>query len=310
MAIPMVPYEGRMSYCLVKCLQMVLAHQGHIYSLPWLECVSGQAFEFIYVRDQKRFFAIIGDRYHIAGQHLLTTLNYSYSYTGSENDAAALQALEEALKKGPVIAGMLDMGYLSYSPHHQAARGADHAVVVLAMQPDKVIVHDPDGFVAVPLPLADFLEAWKRDVYTGTPYGLWQIGPQGNPPTDEIVWEKTLARAKTNLSRTSETPFEGLQLMYGPEGMRQLAKDLSAWPELDLGSLPYFNWRVSAQRCLDSAMFLQEKLPEVAAVRWEESQLYGQLQQASNANNRVVMPEILEHLAEYETRFITSLQKT
>src|SRR6266566_3341185 len=114
MTIPLVPFEGRMSYCLIKCLQMVLAYQGHTYSLPWLECVSGEAFEFVYVRDEKGFFAVIGDRYHLAGEHLLRTLNYSYTYTGSSDGTAALAALQDELREGPVVAGMLDMGYLTY----------------------------------------------------------------------------------------------------------------------------------------------------------------------------------------------------
>src|SRR6266568_3894001 len=294
MTLPLVPFEGRMSYCLIKSLQMVLAYQGHTYSLPWLECVSGEAFEFVYVRDEKRFFAVIGDRYHIAGEHLLRTLNYTYTYTGSYDEKTALAALQEALRRGPVVAGMLDMGYLTYSPYHQDALGADHAVVVLGMQSDAVVVHDPAGFVAVPLPLSDFLAAWQRDVYTGKPYGLWQIGEQGNPPTDEEIWERTLARARENFARTRGTAVDGSMLLYGPDGMRTLAADLLAWPERDLGALPYFSWQVSAQRCLDSAFFLRGRLPQAAAIRWEECQIYGQLQQASAANERAMLPELLE----------------
>src|SRR5260370_975009 len=150
-----------MSYCLIKCLHMVLASQGHCYELPWLECVSGEPFGFVYVRDGKHFFALNGDVYHLAGEHLLRTLNYSYTYTGFSDGTAALARLEDALTLGPVVAGMLDMGYLTYDPSHREARGSDHAIVVLAVQKDAVIVHDPAGFVAVPLPLADFFAAWQ-----------------------------------------------------------------------------------------------------------------------------------------------------
>jgi hypothetical protein len=41
-----------------------------------------------------------------------------------------------------------------------------------------VIVHDPAGFVATPLPLSDFLAGWQRDIYTGKPYGL--VSPSGS----------------------------------------------------------------------------------------------------------------------------------
>jgi hypothetical protein len=71
--------------------------------------------------------------------------------------------------------------------------------------------------------------------------------------------------------------------------------------------LPYFSWRVSAQRCLDSAVFLRERLPDAAAIRWEEALLYGELQQASAANERARLPGLLERLADHEMRFIAAL---
>ena len=100
---------------------------------------------------------------------------------------------------------------------------------------------------------------------------------------------------------------EGTPLLYGPEAMRQLAADLRAWPERPLGSMPYFQWQVSAQRCLDSAFFLQERLPHASAIRWEECQLYGQLQYASATNQRALLPEMVERLADAEARFIAAL---
>jgi hypothetical protein len=306
MTLPMVPYEGRMSYCLIKSIQMVLAHQGHTYDLPWLECVSGEVFGFAYIRGWPGTFAIVGYVYHEAGEHLLQTLNYDYSYTSAPDAGEAVKGLEQALRRGPVVAGMLDMGFLTYSPMHRQARGADHAIVVLALKPDEVIVHDPDGYVAVPLPLADFLEAWQRDIYTGKPYGLWQIGAQRQTPSKTEIWERTLERARQIYTRTVEE-IPGAQIIYGPEGMRALAADFRAEPGRELGALPFFNWRVSAQRCLDGAMFLRERLPEASAIRWEQCQIYGRLQQTSAARATGRLPDLLERLADHEERFIDAL---
>lgn len=308
MAIPLVPFAGEMSYCLIKSLKMVLDHRGHDYPLAWLEVVSGEPFGFVYIRDKQSFFAVDGYAYHRAGEHLLRTLNYEYTYTGSPDDTAALASLEEALQSGPVAVGMLDMGYLTYMPEHQQLHGVDHAIVVLALQPDAVIVHDPAGYPAVPLPLNDFLEAWKRDIYTGKPYGLWQIGKRGQAPTKEEIWQKTLARARENFAWEAEELFPGGPMaLYGPTAMRTLAADLRDWPQIGLGPLPYFSWRVSGQRCQASAVFLREKLPAASAIRWEESLLYGQLQQASSVLKRDALPVLLERLAELEERFIAAL---
>lgn len=276
MTIPLVPFAGEMSYCLIKSLKMVLDHRGHDYPLAWLEVVSGEPFGFVYIRDQQSFFAVNGYAYHRAGEHLLQTLNYAYAYTSS--------------------------------PEHQHMRGSDHAIVVLALRHEVVIVHDPAGYPAVPLPLSDFLQAWKRDVYTGKPYGLWRIGEQGQPPTEEEIWQKTLARACENFAWKAEELFPGgPTALYGPAAMRTLAADLRDWPQVDLGPLPYFSWRVSGQRCQASAVFLREKRPAASAIRWEESQLYGQLQYASAAQKRDALPALLERLAALEEECIAAL---
>ena len=91
--------------------------------------------------------------------------------------------------------------------------------------------------------------------------------------------------------------------------MRILAADMREAREFPLGGLPYFNWRVSGQRCLDSAFFLREKLPVASALRWEQCQTFGELQEASSLKKRAVLPELLERLAEQEERFIASLSE-
>jgi hypothetical protein len=157
---------------------MILANQGHDYPVPWLVCVSGEPFGFAYIRGIPELFAVVDYPYHEAGQYLLGTLGYDYSFTSAgEDDTTALATLDAALGDGPAAVGMLDMGYLTYAPDHEQVHGADHAIVVLARRPDAtVVVHDPAGYPAAVLPVADFLEAWKRDIYTGKPYGLWRIG--------------------------------------------------------------------------------------------------------------------------------------
>ena len=305
--VPQVPFTGRMSYCLIRSLQMVLAHQGHEYPAPWLECVSCEPFGFVYIRGDAELFAVVGYGYHEAGQHLLRTLGYDYSFTSAgEDDATALAALDAALQVGPVAVGMLDMGYLTYAPDHEHARGADHAIVVLARRPDTVVVHDPAGYPAAILPLPDFLEAWKRDIYTGKPYGLWKVGAQREMPSVDAIWDSTITRARELYARADEPIAPGLTLHYGPSALRLLAEDLQAEPERSLGGLPYFSWRVSGQRCFDGATFLRERLPEAAAIRWEQCQLYGEMQ-AIVLRDRARHSELLMRQADLEEAFVAAL---
>lgn len=296
-----------MSYCLVRSLAMLMAHQGHRYPVEWLECVSGEVFGTVYINNGKSILFVTGFAYHIAGEHLLRTLNFPYTFSGATDEAQALAALSAALREDPVVAGMLDMGYLTYAPDHAQARGADHAIVVLALTEDAVIVHDPNGYVGVTLPLGDFMRAWERDIYTGKPYGLWRIGPRGAAPTEEVIWHTTIARARANLTRASKSLPDGTPAMYGPAGILALADLLRAHPEQGLGALPYFSWRVSAQRCLDGANFLRARMPAAADIRWEQCLTYGTVQQASASGDRATLPALLERLADQETRFTAAV---
>jgi hypothetical protein len=297
-----------MSYCLIRSLQMVLAFQGHEYPVAWLECVSGEPFGFVYLRGATELFAVVGYAYHEAGQRLLRALGYDYSFTSAgENDAAALATLDAALRDGPVAVGMLDMGYLTYAPDHQHALGADHAIVVLARRPDAVVVHDPAGYPAALLPLADFFQAWQRDIYTGKPYGLWRIGAQREAPSADAILDGAIAHARELYTRSDELVAPGVTAHYGWQALRLLAEDMRAESQRNLGALPYFSWRVSGQRCFDGATFLRERLPEAAAIRWEQCQVYGEIQQASTSASRFKLAGLLERQADLEAAFITAL---
>lgn len=304
--LPMVNFAGRMSYCLTRSLKMVLGHHGLDYPTPWLECVGGQAFEFLYVQRAGGLFALIGDYYHLAGERLLRTLNVGYRYTSAEDDASALDALRRALGRGPVAAGMLDMGYLSYIPNHHALRGSDHAVAVLGIDGDAVVLHDPAGYVAVALPLADFLAAWRRDIYTGKPYGLWQVEEIGPQPSEEQIWHEVVAQARARMAQPAVATPEAT-VHYGPAAMRALAHDIAAHPERGIEGLRHFCWQVSAQRCIDSAFFVRPRLPRAAELRWRQCQIYGRLQQATAAQQRAALPDLLGQLAAHEEEFIAAL---
>jgi hypothetical protein len=54
-----------------------------------------------------------------------------------DDAASALLAQREAVIHGPVLAGPLNMRYLSYNPNHTALNGADHFVVALGVDDDK-----------------------------------------------------------------------------------------------------------------------------------------------------------------------------
>ena len=316
MRIHTVPFAGRMSYCLTRCLQMALAARGDHYPVPYLECVSSEPFGFIYDRIGEEGFAVNGVAYHLAGERLLEGLGYEQalrSFAGAEEALTTLRAL---LEQGPVVAGMLDKGYLTYAPDHRLLLGSDHAVVVLGMDEEHMVVHDPAGYPATPLPLADFVESWSRDVYTGKPFGTWIIGERLRVPSAEEIYRRALTLGLANLERRSTVTDEEAQ-RFGPEGIEALADDLEsglAQPMLPL--LAHFSFRVSGQRCYDSAAFLDEAperlanaaLSDAADVRHSQALVYGKAQLAAAQGDTRAIALALRELAPLERTFAQTLR--
>src|SRR5258708_37977217 len=134
MQVHSVPFAGRMSYCLTRCLHMAVAARGAHYPVPSLECVGTEVFGFVYDRTPDGDgFAVNGFEYHLAGERMLEALGYDYALRSFADEQAALAALRAQLEVGPVVAGMLDMGDLTYEPHRRRLLGSDHPPVVLGM---------------------------------------------------------------------------------------------------------------------------------------------------------------------------------
>jgi hypothetical protein len=312
-----VPFAGRMSYCLTRCLQMVLAARGDLYPVPYLECVGTEVFGFVYDRaTDGDGFAVNGFEYHLAGERMLEALGYDYALRSFADEQAALAALRAQLEVGPVVAGMLDMGYLTYAPDHCWLLGSDHAVVVLGMDEERVVVHDPAGYPATPLPLADFVEAWRRDVYTGKPFGLWIIGARRYAPAREEIYQRALALGLGNLERVPSAAHASIE-RFGPAALEELADDIESGHAAPmLAKLAHFSFRVSGQRCYDSAAFLDEApermanaaLRHAADVRRSQALVYGKAQLAAAQGDTRAIALALRELAPLESTFSQALR--
>lgn len=211
---------------------------------------------------------------------------------------------------------MLDAGFLTYDPNHVHARGADHAIVVLDVSGGEVIVHDPNGFVATPLPVADFLAAWRADgIYTGKARMAWRIGARERQPSREDIYRRALELSLGNLRRLAPPKREGLAILFGPAAIRALAQDIGAGKIASRWHQSYIHWsfRVSGQRCHDSALFIQEapfcdsRFMQVAKLRLAEAAQYGRAQAALTGARTDETAGALERLAGLEEEMTNAL---
>jgi hypothetical protein len=310
-----IPFVGRISYCLMRSFKMVLDARGDCYGLAFLECASSEAFGFTYVRDAQGGLAVNGIPYHIAGERVLRLLGYAYELCADMPEEAALAWLAARVARGPVVAGMLDAGSLSYDPNHVHLRGADHAVVVLEVGDREVIVHDPNGFVAAPLPLPDFLAAWRADgIYTGKARMAWVIGARERRPSDAEIYRRALAMSLDNLRRIAPSR-QGAAILFGSAALGALAQDIRAdriaprWRQ----SYTHWSFRVSGQRCHDSALFIRAapfcdaQFARVAELRLAEAAEYGRAQAALTGARTSETAAALERLAGLEEEVTQAL---
>src|SRR5690606_38962033 len=93
--------------------------------------------------------------------------------TSGGNADEAIDRLRSAVADGPVWIGPVEMGFLRHQPGKNGPIGADHYVVVLAVEDGWVHMHDPQGYPFVCLPLGDFLAAWRAETIDyGEPYTM------------------------------------------------------------------------------------------------------------------------------------------
>nr|MDO8100409.1 BtrH N-terminal domain-containing protein [Candidatus Njordarchaeota archaeon] len=197
-----IPFVGRMSYCYSKCLCMIFRFLGNPYELRFVECVTTVPFGFVYMPYEKGGFAVNGYNPHEGTERAVKTLRYEGEFKCFQSDHEAFSELRKELRDKPVILGPLDMGFLVYDPYCRSKRGGDHYVVALGIEEDHVIVHDPDGYPCVPIPIRDLSNSWRAEAigYKKGSYSMWMIKKRIEIPPTETVYRTTLLLGLQNLS--------------------------------------------------------------------------------------------------------------
>ncbi|WP_077614701.1 BtrH N-terminal domain-containing protein [Caenibacillus caldisaponilyticus] len=308
-----VSYTGNGHYCYTNSLYMTLEGYG-AEALPgtyFIECLTTMPFGHFYLAREKDplvFFSganIDPDR----GLSLaIETLGWEAEEAFGLSPHEALENLREALQTGPVLAGPVDAGYLTYHPNHRNLSGSDHFVVVLDIVEKQVILHDPAGFPFAPLPMEDFLSAWKADqvVYKRGPYTFrYRFRPVRKTSHQEMI-RQTLERIAVNLTFNPDGPV----VYGGVKALRlfseELKKPLS--PQLE-AHLLWFAFPLAARRALDAARFFKDAdRPACAEILVEKAKLFGQANGCAARKEWQEVRRILNALIDLEERLISALK--
>lgn len=223
-------------------------------------------------------------------------------------EAVALAALVDAVAAGPVLAGPVDVGHLTYNPRHRALAGFDHFVVVLEVGDGVVRLHDPFGYPWASVPVERFLRGWaavggephRRSggvVQRGEPFTLRsRFRPVTTEPAPAAVAAQVLPLVRDML-RSVESP-EGGGVWRNAPALRRLAVIVEdrippGWAELAV----VFTLPLGARRAADAAWVLGPVAPRGAAVLVRQARLFGEAHRAVTAFDRAGLGRSLRRIA-------------
>lgn len=317
-----VPYRGNGAYCYANSLYMsLLGADAEVDTLPepgFLECLTAMPFGTTYFRwnDQPTIlFSSPNNDPDTGLTHAIKALGWACRESHGEDSRDAINRLKRAVKLSSALVGPLDMGYLVYNPDAKILAGADHFVVVLAVEEEGIRIHDPAGYPYALLPVENFLLAWHADriPYRSGSYTLRTRFRKLKDLTRQEMIHRALPTIKENLVADPDgSPIwgeAGPEIYGGVQALYLLADDLREEVPVELANLlTGFALPLAARRCLDAAKFLQEgHLLAAASTLEQQARLYGQAQLLAVQQQWSELADVIEALAKLERNLLSVL---
>ena len=311
-----VGYTGNSDYCYANSLHMALLATGSVQpqdipSPGFIECLTtvpfGKLFLELPTGPIAYFSSVIADPNNGLTQ-AIKTLGWSCQYRAGGDPEAALAALRSAVRYQPVLVGPLDMGFLTYNPHHQFLRGADHYVLVISINDEegRVLLHDPKMFPYATVPIPDFMMAWKAEGihYSPEPYVFRSHFKMAERPARNTMIARTVDMVRTQLAEK----YRGPSMFSGAEALRRTAANLDK-PTIR-NELATFAFPLAARRAIDAAAFLDRGGLQGAALSLaKQAQLYGKAVYPAVHGQWDEVQRIILELAELEGDFEAEILK-
>jgi len=223
---------------------------------------------------------------------------------GSDGEQALAQ-LRQGLQEGPVLLGPLDMGYLTYDPNCSHKAGADHFVVVLRMETDQVLVHDPQGFPLATLSTDDLIRSWRAEKigYSEHPFKMRTRFRQ----IEKMSRKEMITRTLPVIREQAAIDPGGPRLYGSLSAFRLVAQVFRDKVPDSLAGMMNFALPLGARRCLDGARFLQEGgFHEAAEYSLHKAFLYGQCQHLAVDKQWSKVADTFDEIAELEGKLISA----
>jgi hypothetical protein len=273
-----VPYVGNGPYCYANSFAMLLGARSP--STAVIEVTTGGPFGMQLIGGRTVFFDAYGWTPDQGFDRALTAIGWTSRRSSGGSAEEALDRLRTAVAHGPVWVGPLEMGHLRHQPEMTGPIGADHFVVALDVNDERVLIHDPQGFPYAEVPVADFLAAWRADTLTyGDPYTMRTGFEQVAEVPDADAIRSVVPAARDHLAQVTAEPMPPGSLGNADAAYRVAEMVEAGAPDGLREELVHFAVKVGARRLDDTATCLAlAGYSGAAAIAAEQARLVGSLQ--------------------------------
>lgn len=304
-----VSYAGSGPYCYANSFAMMFGEAAP--STAIIEFATGSPFGMQMHAGLPPFFDPFGWDPEAGFDDALSALGWTSVVVSGGEAGEALSRLKTAAMDGPVWVGPVEMGHLRHQPNMSGPIGADHYVVVLAVDDHRVLMHDPQSFPYATLPLADFMSAWRAETLTyGKPYTMRTNFERERKVSETDAIASSIPVAIRWLSMTGGFDLPAGSLGNGAAAER-LADLIEAGCEEELRDhLIHFAVRVGARRLGDAATCLARiGYHEAARIAGEQARLVGATQHPLVAGDFKTAGAALRALAPTYDELVAALQR-
>ncbi|WP_230689982.1 hypothetical protein [Catellatospora paridis] len=288
---------GSGPYCYANSFAMLLGERSP--STAVIEVTTGGPFGMQLIGGTLVFFDAYGWDPEQGFDRALSAIGWTSTVSKGGDADAALARLTAAVRQGPVWVGPVEMGHLRHQPEMTGPIGADHFVVALDVDDERVLVHDPHGFPYAEVPVGDFMTAWRAETISyGEPYTMRTDFVKVADVSDADAIRSTIPAAIDWLSMRADVPMPPGSLGNGAAAER-VAELVEAGAGDGLREhLMYFAIRVGARRLSDTADCLRTAgYDKAAVIAAEQARLVGSLQHPVVTKDFPVAAAALRRLA-------------
>lgn len=303
-----VTYVGSGPYCYANSLAMILG--GEAPPPAVIEVLTGSPYGMHLIGGRLPLFNASGWDPLIGIDAAINLLGWECETADGGTAEDAIDRLRRACQDGPVLAGPVDLGLLSYQPGSGTALGADHYVVVLEAGDDTVLVHDPEGYPYATAPVGAFAAAWRGELisYLEKPFRMWFGFTQRTKVTAEQALRQSLPAGLAWLSGRTDG-----QVTPGTLGQAHAARRTAELVEEGLAPEIRMLWetfavQVGARRLNDLAACLALlDLGPAAVIATQQARIVGGLQEPLVSGDDTALAAGLRLLAPTYERLRTAL---